>query len=131
MANYSRELDEAYGALSDPTRRAVVVRLGRGPAAVSELASGFAMTLPSFLKHLRVLETSGLIHTAKSGRVRTCTLDRARMAVAVDWLADQRTQWEERPDRLEAFLLDTATPLAPALDDPALGQPIPDSKETP
>lgn len=62
------------------------------------------MTLPSFMKHVRVLESNGLIRTAKSGRVRTCKLNRERLAVVEDWLAQQRLVWEERTDRLEQFV---------------------------
>lgn len=62
------------------------------------------MTLPSFMKHVRMLESNGLIHTAKSGRVRTCELDRERFRVVEDWLAQQRRVWEERTDRLERFV---------------------------
>lgn len=76
--------------------------LSAGPASVGELAQSFAITLPSFLKHVRTLEGSGLIRTAKRGRVRTCTLDRQRLAVVGDWLDDQRRIWESRTDRLEA-----------------------------
>jgi DNA-binding transcriptional ArsR family regulator len=95
-----------FVALSDPTRRRMIQRLGRGPASVGELARPFAMTLPSFMKHVRMLESSGLIRTAKSGRVRTCTLDRARLAVIDEWLAEQRAIWEGRTDRLEQFVTD-------------------------
>jgi DNA-binding transcriptional ArsR family regulator len=104
MANYSQPLDEVFVALADPTRRAVVRRLGRGPVSVGELARPFAITLPSFMKHVRTLESSGLIRTAKSGRVRTCTLNRERLALLDDWLAEQRLAWEDRTDRLEQFL---------------------------
>lgn len=104
MAKYSEGLDAVFDALSDPTRRQVIQRLGQGPASVGELAEPFPMTLPSFLKHLRALEASGLIHTAKTGRVRTCTLDRGRLALVDDWLAEQRRLWEDRTDRLEQFL---------------------------
>jgi DNA-binding transcriptional ArsR family regulator len=108
MANQLPVLDGVFSALSDPTRRAVVARLGRGPAAVGELADGFAMTLPSFLKHVRVLESSGLIHTTKSGRVRTCTLNRGQVAVVSDWLTDQRAVWEQRTNRLESFVISSS-----------------------
>jgi DNA-binding transcriptional ArsR family regulator len=104
MANYSQSLDEVFVALADPTRREVIHRLGRGPASVGELARPFAITLPSFMKHVRTLEASGLIRTAKSGRVRTCTLNRERLALLDDWLAEQRLVWEDRADRLEQFL---------------------------
>lgn len=101
MANHSDVLDDVFVALADPTRRAVVRRLGRGPVSVGELARPFPITLPSFMKHVRTLESSGLIRTAKSGRVRTCTLNRERLAVLDGWLAEQRLVWESRTDRLE------------------------------
>ena len=104
MANYPAALDDVFIALADPTRRAVVRRLGQGPASVGELARPFAITLPSFMKHVRTLEASGLIRTTKSGRVRTCTLDRTRLTVVDDWLAEQRELWESRTDRLEALV---------------------------
>lgn len=104
MANYLAEVDAVFFALADPTRREVVRRLGNGPASVGELAHPFPMTLPSFMKHVRVLETSGLIRTAKSGRVRTCTLEHTRLALLEDWLAEQRAVWEGRTDRLENFV---------------------------
>ena len=106
MDNYSTRLDDVFTALADPTRRAVIRRLGRGPASVGELARPFAITLPSFMKHVRALEASGLIHTTKSGRVRTCTLDRTRLTVVDDWLAEQRELWVGRTDRLEALVVD-------------------------
>jgi DNA-binding transcriptional ArsR family regulator len=106
MANHSQSLDEVFVALADPTRREVVRRLGRGPVSVGELARPFPITLPSFMKHVRTLESSGLIRTAKSGRVRTCTLNRERLALLDDWLAEQRLVWEGRTDRLESFLTD-------------------------
>ncbi|WP_156250263.1 ArsR/SmtB family transcription factor [Pseudactinotalea terrae] len=101
MANYSADLDGVLVALADPTRRHVVQALGRGPKRIGELARPFPMTLPSFMKHVRVLESSGLIRTQKSGRVRTCTLNRDRLALLDDWLAEQRSVWEARTDRLE------------------------------
>ena len=106
MTNYLSALDTVFDSLADPTRRAVVRRLGRGPASVSELAGDFPMALPSFLRHIRALEGSGLIRTRKSGRVRTCTLEHDRLAVIEGWLAEQRAIWESRTDRLETFLHD-------------------------
>lgn len=82
----------------------MIHRLGRGPASVGDLARDATMTLPSFMKHVRMLESNGLIRTAKSGRVRTCELNRERFAVAADWLAEQRRLWEERSDRLDQFV---------------------------
>jgi DNA-binding transcriptional ArsR family regulator len=104
MGNYSHELDRVFVALADPTRRAVIRQLGEGPASVGELAHGFPMALPSFMKHVRTLEACGLIHTSKSGRVRTCTLDRERLALVDDWLAEERRRWDARTDRLEQLV---------------------------
>jgi DNA-binding transcriptional ArsR family regulator len=108
MAQYSADLDGVFVALADPTRRSVVRRLGRGPTSVGELARDFPMTLPSFMKHVRTLERTGLIRTVKSGRVRTCVLRRDRLALVDDWLADQKRIWEERTDRLERLVTDLA-----------------------
>lgn len=104
MDKYSAQLDGVFVALADPTRRSVIRRLGHGPASVGELAQPFPITLPSFMKHLRTLEACGLIRTAKSGRVRTCTLNRDRLALVDDWLAEQRRIWQARTDRLERLV---------------------------
>jgi DNA-binding transcriptional ArsR family regulator len=104
VAQYSAQLDGVFVALADPTRRAVIRRLGRGPTSVGDLAREFPITLPSFMKHVRTLETNGLIRTTKAGRVRTCMLNRERLALLDDWLAEQRRIWEERTDRLEHFV---------------------------
>ncbi|MBP2327591.1 DNA-binding transcriptional ArsR family regulator [Kibdelosporangium banguiense] len=106
MAQYSAEIDGVFVALADPTRRGVIRRLGRGPTSVGDLAREFPMTLPSFMKHVRTLEANGLIRTVKSGRVRTCVLNRDRLALLEDWLAEQRLIWEERTDRLERLVTD-------------------------
>ncbi|NSX16444.1 helix-turn-helix transcriptional regulator [Cupriavidus taiwanensis] len=97
-------LSGVFYALADPTRRAIVSTLGRGPATVSALSAPFAMALPSFMKHLQVLERSGLIRSRKSGRVRTCELVPQPLSDAQQWLADQRALWEARTDRLAAFV---------------------------
>ncbi|GAA4692576.1 metalloregulator ArsR/SmtB family transcription factor [Promicromonospora umidemergens] len=97
-------LDGVFTALADPTRRAVVRRLGGGPASVGDLAREAPMTLPSFMKHVRVLESNGLIRTAKTGRVRTCELNQERFALVEDWLAEQRSLWAGRTDRMERFV---------------------------
>jgi DNA-binding transcriptional ArsR family regulator len=106
VAQYLAPLDGVFVALADPTRRAVIRRLGCGPASVGDLAREFPMALPSFMKHVRTLESNGLIHTVKSGRVRTCVLNRERLVLVDDWLAEQRRIWEERTDRLEQFVTD-------------------------
>lgn len=105
MENYSNEIDVVCQALADSTRRAVVERLGQGPASISDLAAPFDMALPSFMKHIRFLEESGLIRTRKEGRVRTCTLERARFSILEGWLAEQRAIWQARTDRLEQLVL--------------------------
>ncbi|HEX6666384.1 MAG TPA: metalloregulator ArsR/SmtB family transcription factor [Solirubrobacterales bacterium] len=104
MAQYSLQLDGAFQALSDPTRRAVLGRLGSGPASVGELAAPFEMALPSFMKHIRYLEKTGWIRTRKSGRVRTCMLERDSFDAIETWLGEQRSIWEGRTDRLERFV---------------------------
>lgn len=103
MAKYSNAqiLNQTYQALADPTRRAVVTRLIRGPSTVSELAKPFAMALPSFLQHVRVLEDAGLVSTSKEGRSRVVTLDTARLKRAEIWLEKQRSLWEARFDRFD------------------------------
>ena len=97
-------LDSVYAALADPTRRAMVERLSRGPVSVSELAQPFAMSLPAVLQHLQVLEGSGLVRSEKPGRVRTCLLQPRALQQAEDWIARRRTLWARRLDRLGDFL---------------------------
>lgn len=104
MPNYSTPLDLAFHALSDPTRRAVVSRLAEGEASVSTLAAPFAMALPSFAQHLKVLEESGLIASEKRGRSRWCRLVPARFNEAADWMEAERRRAAARLDRLEAYL---------------------------
>jgi DNA-binding transcriptional ArsR family regulator len=104
MAKHAAELDKVFAALADPTRRGIVRQLGDGAASVSELASSVPIALPSFMKHIRTLETSGLIRTSKSGRVRRCELDRSQFALIGDWLTEQQRIWEDRTDRLEDFI---------------------------
>jgi DNA-binding transcriptional ArsR family regulator len=105
-AALSREagFDRVFKALADPTRLAVVERLGRGPAATSELADEFDMALPSFLQHLKVLEESGLVASHKRGRVRTYRLTPGPLQEAEHWLTEQRDAWERRLDRLDEHL---------------------------
>src|SRR5438552_18034798 len=105
MPNQSAKLDRVFHALSDPTRRAIVRRLSRGPASVSELARPHAMAMPSLLQHLRVLEASRLIRTEKTGRVRTCRIQAAALKAAEGWMAEQRALWEGRLDRMEAYVV--------------------------
>lgn len=97
-------LDRLFQALADPTRRAVVERLGRGPVATSELARPFAMALPSFLQHLDVLERAGLVSSTKEGRVRTYRLTPQPLEVVEDWMTTQRRLWERRLDRFDEYV---------------------------
>jgi DNA-binding transcriptional ArsR family regulator len=99
------QLDILFQALGDPTRRAILERLARGPATVSELAAPFDMALPSFLAHVQRLETSGLVATAKDGRVRTVTLCPGAFTPVRSWLDEQRAIWEARLDRLDDYVM--------------------------
>jgi DNA-binding transcriptional ArsR family regulator len=105
MLKQSAALDLAFQALADPTRRAIVARLARGPASVSALAAGQPMSLPAVHQHLKVLEESGLISSEKIGRVRTCRIEAQAMGAAQDWLAQQRAEWEARFDRFDAVVM--------------------------
>jgi DNA-binding transcriptional ArsR family regulator len=104
MLKQSPSLDLVFQALADPTRRAMVERMTHGPASVSDLARPFAMTLAAVMQHLKVLEESGLVRTHKEGRVRTCTIEPTVLRTAEDWIADRRTSWETKLDRLGALL---------------------------
>ncbi len=105
MPNHGVELDLVFQALGDHTRRAVIERLGSGPAATSTLAEPFAMALPSFTQHLGVLERAGLVTSTKAGRVRTYQLAPTALAPVDGWLADQHHLWERRLGQLDEFLL--------------------------
>jgi len=98
------QLDGVFHGLADPTRRAVLERLSAGPAAVSELAEPFSMALPSFLQHLGVLESCGLVKSRKAGRVRTYRLTPQPLKVAEGWLEKQRSHWNRRLDQLDSYL---------------------------
>ena len=97
-------LDRVFQALSDPSRRAIVDRLSRGDASVSELAQPLAMTLAAVVQHVQLLEASGLIRTEKIGRVRSCQLDRGVLSQAEQWLSQRREFWEDNLDRLGQVL---------------------------
>lgn len=103
MDNKEALLSDVFYALADPTRRAIVGALGGGPASVSVLAAPYAMALPSFMKHVSVLERCGLIRSSKLGRVRTCELKPKTLTLADSWLAEQRATWEARTGRLADF----------------------------
>lgn len=107
MAQYhAPNLDRTFAALSDPSRRGVLERLGRADATVTELATAFGMTVTGMKKHLRVLEGAGLVTTEKQGRTRTCRLGPARLAAESTWLAAYRATWAARFDALDAVLAD-------------------------
>lgn len=107
MPNYRGELDGLLRALADPTRRAVVERLAKSPAVVSELAAPFSMALPSLMQHLRVLEDAGVVTSEKHGRVRTVSLRPGALDVLHLWLGEQRTPAERQADRLGIHLTRT------------------------
>lgn len=104
MPNQSVQLDRVFQAMADPTRRAVLERLCRGPAPMSELARPFKMALPSFSQHLDVLERCGLVRSRKLGRVRTYKLAPQPLKIAVHWIETQRQNWERRLDQLDTYL---------------------------
>ena len=98
------QLDDAFRALADPTRRAMVERLSRGPVAVSDLAEPFPMSLAAVVQHVQILEDSGVIRTEKVGRVRTCRLEPRGLEGAERWIAKHRALWTHRLDRLGRLL---------------------------
>lgn len=106
MLNHSRqlELDQVFHALADPARRAMLERLVRGPAPVTELARPLPMSLPAAMQHLGVLEEAGLVRTEKVGRVRTCAIDAGALSRAEQWINARRMEWEHRLDRLGSYL---------------------------
>jgi len=104
MPNQSVELNRVFQALADPTRRAVLERLNRGPAPMSELAEPFDMALPSFSQHLDVLEDCGLVRSSKEGRVRTYELQAKPLEAAGHWMAKQREMWERRLDQMDNYV---------------------------
>jgi DNA-binding transcriptional ArsR family regulator len=104
MLNQPEPLNLVFQALADPSRRVIVERLCRGPASVSELAEPLDMSLPAVIQHLQVLESSGLVRSEKTGRVRTCRIQRAALQSAEKWLNARRAMWERKLDRLGEYL---------------------------
>jgi DNA-binding transcriptional ArsR family regulator len=102
-------LDSTFAAPADPTRRAILTRLAKGEATVSELAAPFAMSQPGVSKHLRVLEQAGLISRRRDAQRRPCQLEAGPLKNALDWLATYREYWEESYQRLDALLADLET----------------------
>lgn len=105
MAKHDPQLDLLFHALSDPTRRMMLNRLAKGPAAVTELAGPTGLRLPTILRHLSVLEEAGLIDSQKDGRVRSCALQPKALAPMRDWLDEQRAVWEARLGRLDDYVM--------------------------
>jgi DNA-binding transcriptional ArsR family regulator len=109
MANNQQALNTLFSALSDPTRREVIRLLSQGSASVGELSQPFDMALPSFMKHLKMLEDCGIVVSRKSGRVRTCSLNPKSLGQAEMWLRRQQLHWEQRADRMAAYAEKIAT----------------------
>jgi DNA-binding transcriptional ArsR family regulator len=99
-----RRLDRVFHALGDPTRRAMLERLSRGPVSVSQLAGPLAVSLAAVVQHLQILEESGVIRTEKIGRVRTCSIAPEGLRLADQWLNERMALWERRLDRLGELL---------------------------
>ncbi|MES2945044.1 MAG: metalloregulator ArsR/SmtB family transcription factor [Pseudomonadota bacterium] len=106
-------LSSTFAALADPTRRAILARLAGGEASVNELASPFAMSLPAISRHLKVLETAGLISKGRDAQWRPCRLEALPLKQAMDWVGQYRQFWEARLDRLDAYLQELQTPQTP------------------
>jgi len=105
MVNYEPALlDRTFAALADPTRRAMLERLAAGESTVTALAEPFAMSLPAISKHLRVLETAGLVTRARDGRIHRIGLAPDRLQDAADWIAHYRRFWEDRLGALAEYL---------------------------
>lgn len=104
MLSQRQSVDRVFHALGDPTRRAILEKLSEGPVSVSTLAKPFDVTLAAVVQHLQVLEKSGLVHTEKAGRVRTCRMEPKGLSVVEQWVRDRRSLWERRLDRLGKLL---------------------------
>jgi DNA-binding transcriptional ArsR family regulator len=104
MVHYAARLDAIFMALAHPARRAMLTRLSKGDATVSELASPLDMSLPAVTTHLKVMERAKLISRSKDAQWRPCRLEAAPLETASDWIEEQRKVWESRFDRLEAHL---------------------------
>lgn len=109
MLEQRADLDRVFHALSDPSRRAMLERLSRGPASVSQLAEPLDMTLAAVVQHLQVLEASGVVRTEKVGRVRTCRIEPTVLSTAESWIAKRRALWERRLDLLGEVLAERKT----------------------
>ncbi len=110
MPGKKAQIHRVFHALGDPTRRIIMEKLTAGPVSVSQLATPLNITLAAVVQHLQVLEESGLVRTEKTGRVRTCRIDPAGLSVAEQWIADRRSIWEKRFDRLGNLLSESDEP---------------------
>jgi DNA-binding transcriptional ArsR family regulator len=108
MAKHDPDLSLIFQALSDPTRRAMLARLGQGAVPVTELARPTGLALPTVMRHLQVLEEARLISTVKTGRTRMCSARPETLVATIEWMAHQRAQWQARTDQLEALLINLA-----------------------
>jgi DNA-binding transcriptional ArsR family regulator len=117
MVNYAA-IDQVFHALGDPTRRQLVERLSRGSASVSDLARPLDITLAAVVQHLQVLERSGIVRTEKVGRVRTCRIEPAGLDIVAEWIAERRSLWERRLDRLGDILVKEEQPMERSADKP-------------
>ena len=97
-------LSATFSALADPTRRAILARLAKGEATVTELAEPFDMSMPAISKHLKVLERAGLIERGREAQWRPCRLQAEPLRQVDDWVEQYRRHWEERFDRLDEYL---------------------------
>ncbi len=104
MSQTKTDINRIFQALGDPTRRAIIERLSKGPISVSQMAEPLEMTLAAVVQHVQVLQDSGLVATEKTGRVRTCRLEPGGLAAAANWLLERRTTWERQLDRLGDLL---------------------------
>jgi len=104
MLSQRATIDRVFHALGDPTRRAIIEKLTEGPVSVSMLAKPLDITLAAVVQHLQILEKSGLVYTRKVGRIRTCRIEPKGLSVAEQWIADRRSLWERRFNRLGDLL---------------------------
>jgi len=104
MPGPKADIDRIFHALDDPTRRALIEKISEGPISVSQLAEPLHITLAAVVQHLQVLEESGLVHTEKIGRIRTCRIEPRGLSLVEQWIADRRSLWERRFDRLGELL---------------------------
>jgi DNA-binding transcriptional ArsR family regulator len=107
MPGQKAKIDRVFHALGDPTRRAILEKLSQGPISVSCLAQPLELTLAAVVQHLQVLEESGLVHSEKVGRVRTCRIEPQGLSVAKRWIDERRSLWERRLDRLGKVLAES------------------------